>query len=125
MDHTVHTVATVVSFLEATEALEATPAELANAYQGRPIRRWSRTANATHTAGCGANILRLVRAPGGGLAGEPSAEYDGLSQRGESLFWRFRGGDYVRRTTPLGASVLARVPRPVRQIEDAAIASTR
>ena len=39
------------SVLEATEALEATPADLANAYQGRPIKRWFRTANATHTAG--------------------------------------------------------------------------
>ena len=38
------------SVLEAIEAPEATPADLANAYQSRPIRRWSRTANATHTA---------------------------------------------------------------------------
>ncbi len=52
MDHTVHTVATLATVgLEATEAPEATPADQANAYQGRPIRRWSRTANATHAAG--------------------------------------------------------------------------
>jgi len=61
MDHTVHTVATVV--LEATEALEATPADLANAYQGRPIRRWSRTANATHTAGSRAYRTMPVEGP--------------------------------------------------------------